>query len=154
MKPGKRTDHCERMKAVEREYQVAELAREALEDAITRHSDLLTAGGLEAVDLRTYRNKLHDTDFMRLFFAEFETGLKDYLKNGLNEDPRTRIMDVIHSVSARHRGVIDAWRINVHAARRYRNHLIHEEDAEAAPMGLMDARRYFGRFFGCVPETW
>jgi len=128
VKPGKKTDRCERMKAVEREYQVAELAREALEDTLTRHSGLLTAGGLTAVDLRTYQTKLHDTYFIRLF-AEFETGLKDYWKNGLNEDPRTRIMDVINSVTARHRGIIDAWRINVHAVRRYRNHLIHEEDA-------------------------
>jgi hypothetical protein len=153
VRPGKKTDRSERMKAVEREYQVAELAREALEDALARHSGLLTAGRLTVVDLRTYRNKLHDTYFIRLF-AEFETGLKDYWKNGLNEDPRTRIMDVIDSVTARHRGIIDAWRINVHAARRYRNHLIHEEDAEAVPVTVTDARRYLGRFFGCLPENW
>ena len=33
------------MKAIEREYEVAELARKALEDALTQHSDLLTAEG-------------------------------------------------------------------------------------------------------------
>jgi hypothetical protein len=152
VRPGKKTDRCERMKAVEREYQVAELAREALEDALTRHSGLLTAGGLTAVDLRTYRNKLQDTYFIRLF-AEFETGLKDYWKNGLNEDPRTRIMDVIDSVTARHR-ITDAWRINVHAARQYRNHLIHEEDAKAETVTVTAARSDLGKFFGRLPENW
>ena len=153
MKPGKKTDRCGRIKAVEREYQVAELARDALEDALTHHSGLLTAGGLTAVDLRTYRSKLHDTYFIRLF-AEFETGLKDYWTKGLGKDPRTRIMDVIDSVAAKHPRIIDAWRINVHAARRYRNHLIHEEDAEAVSVTVTDARRYLGRFFGCLPENW
>src|SRR4051812_14885286 len=101
------------MKAVEREYGVAEVARKALEDALTQHSGLLTAEGLTVVDLRTYRSKLHDTYFIRLF-AEFETGLKDYWKNGLAEEPQIRVMDVINSVKARHRGISDAWRINVH----------------------------------------
>ena len=45
MRLGKKTDRCEGMKAIEREYEVAELARKALEDALTQHSDLLTAEG-------------------------------------------------------------------------------------------------------------
>lgn len=152
MKPGKKTDRSERMKSVEREYEVAEMARGALEEAIIRHSSLLTNSGLTVVDLRIYQSKLHDTYFIRLF-AEFETGLKDYWKNGLGEDPKTRIMDVISSIGARHR-ILDAWRINVHAARKYRNRLIHEEDAEGDPVTLTEARRYLGRFFGCLPENW
>ena len=152
MKPGKKTERSERMKAVEREYGVAEMASLALEEALTRDSGLLTGRGLTAVDLRTYRGKLHDTYFIRLF-AEFETGLKDYWKHGLGEDQTTRIMDVIASVGSRHR-IQDAWLINVHAARKYRNRLIHEEDAEGDPLGLTEARRYLGRFFGCLPDDW
>jgi hypothetical protein len=152
VKPGKKTDRSERMKSVEREYGVAEMARAALEEALSQHSGLLTAKGLNVVDLRTYRSKLHDTYFIRLF-AEFETGLKDYWKNGLGEDAKTRIMDVITSVGARHR-IIDAWRINVHAARKYRNRLVHEEDAEGDPVTLVEARRYLGRFFGYLPDNW
>lgn len=152
MKPGKKTERSERMKSVEREYQIAETALAALEEALTQHSGLLTAKGLSVADLRTYRGKLQETYFIRLF-AEFETGLKDYWKNGLHEDPQTRIMDVITSVGARHR-ILDAWRINTHAARKYRNRLIHEEDAESDPMNLTDARRYLGRFFGSLPDDW
>ena len=152
MKPGKKTDRSERMKSVEREYQVAEMARAALEEALTRDSGLLTAGGLTVVDLRTYRSKLHDTYFIRLF-AEFETGLKDYWKHGLGKDPGTRIMDVIDSVGAKHR-VLEANRINVHAARKWRNRLIHEEDAEGESITLTEARRYLGRFFSSLPDNW
>ena len=152
MKPGKKTDRSERMKSVEREYQVAEMARAVLEEALIQDSGLLTAKGLTVVDLRQYRGKLHDTYFIRLF-AEFETGLKDYWKNGLGENPGTRIMDVITSVGAKRR-ILDAWRINVHAARKYRNKLIHEEDAEGNAVTLTEARRYLGRFFGCLPDNW
>jgi hypothetical protein len=152
LKPGKKTDRAERMKSIEREYQVAELAIAALEETLTQQSGLLTARGLTVVDLRVYRDKLHGTYLIRLF-AEFETGLKDYWKNGLGEDPKTRIMDVITSVGARRR-ILDAWCINVHAARKYRNRLIHEEDAEGDPVTLTEARRYPGRFFGCLPDDW
>ena len=152
MKPGKKTERSERMKAVEREYQVAEKARDALEKARTHPSALLTAERLSVVDLRAYRSKLQDTYFIRLF-AEFETGLKDYWKHGLGEDPKTRIMDVIASVGARHR-VGDAIRINVHVARKWRNRLIHDEDAEGESITLAEARRYLGRFFGSLPDNW
>ena len=152
MKPGKKTERSERMKSVEREYQVAERARAALEKALVTHSDLLTSSGLDSIDLRTYQNRLQDTYFIRLF-AEFETGLKDYWKNGLKGNPSTRIMDVIASVGARHR-IPDEMRINVHAARKYRNTLIHEEDAQSEPITLADARRYLGKYFGRIPDDW
>ena len=152
MKPGKKTDRAERMKSVEREYQIAEMARAALEDALVKHSGLLTARGLTVADLRVYRSKLHDTYFIRLF-AEFETGLKDYWTNGLENDQKTRIMDVIDSVcSSRH--IEDKWRINVHAARKFRNRLIHEDTAEADPVTLNKARGDLGRFFGRLPNDW
>lgn len=152
MKPGKKTDRSERMKAVEREHRTAELARAALEDALALDSGLLTDSGLTAADLRAWKGKLEDTYFIRLF-AEFETGLKDYWKNGLGKDPMIRIMDVINSIGSRHR-VLNAYRVNVHAARKYRNRLIHEEDADADPVALIAARRDLGRFFGHLPDDW
>lgn len=152
MKLGKKSDRSERMKSVEREYGVAEMALAELEVALVKNSALLTAGGLSIADLRAYRAKLQDTYFIRLF-AEFETGLKDYWKNGLGEKPQTRIMDVIDSVSSKH-SVLDTWRFNAHATRKYRNRLIHEEDADGDEVTLIEARRYLGKFFGCLPDDW
>lgn len=128
------------------------MAREALEQALLSDPGLLTAGGLTTVDLRTYQRMLHDTYFIRLF-AEFETGLRDYWKNGLRRRSEARMMDLINSIHSRHR-ILDAYVINVHAARRWRNRLVHEEDAEGEPVTLTDARRSFGRFFGFLPDDW
>jgi hypothetical protein len=100
VRPGKKTDRSDRIKSVERQYFVAERARESLEAALKAHSALLTGIGLNAADLQAFKSNLLDTYFIRLF-AEFETAIKDYWKNGLNEDPRTRIMDVIDSLAAR-----------------------------------------------------
>jgi hypothetical protein len=140
------------MKAVERECQVAQMAIGALEKALAKDPSILTAVGLSAVDLRGCRERLLDTYFIRLF-AEFETGIRDYWKYGLNEESTTRIMDVMESISARQR-IVDAYRINAHAARRWRNRLVHEEDAEGEPVALTEGRRYLSRFFAWLPDNW
>ena len=152
MRPGKKTDRSERVKSVERQYFVAEKARESLETALKAHSALLTGIGLSAADLWAFKSNLLDTYFIRLF-AEFETAIKDYWKNGLNEDPRTRIMDVIDSLAARRR-VLDAVRVNVHAARKWRNKLVHEDDTDAIEVELTSARSSFGRYLGFLPDDW
>jgi hypothetical protein len=152
VRPGKKTDRAERVKSVERQYYVAETARESLEAALRAHPTLLTGIGLDAADLRAFKSNLLDTYFIRLF-AEFETAIKDYWKNGLGEDPGTRIMDVIDSLAARRR-VLDAVRVNVHAARKWRNMLVHEDDTDATRVELTSARRSFGKFLGFLPDDW
>ncbi len=152
MRPGKKTDRAERVKSVERQYFVADKARESLEVALNAHSALLTQIGLSAADLHAFKSKLLDTYFIRLF-AEFETAIKDYWKNGLNEDPRTRIMDVIDSLAARRR-VLDSVRVNVHAARKWRNKLVHEDDSDAIEVEITRARSSFGKFLGFLPDDW
>ena len=152
MRPGKKTERSERVKSVERQYLVAEQARRALESSLRDQPALLTAEGLRAVDLAAFRSNLLDTYFIRLF-AEFETAIKDYWRNGLDENPRVRIMDVIDALASR-RKVADATRTNVHAARRWRNKLVHDDDADGTPVELSACRRYFGRFLGFLPDDW
>jgi len=152
VKPGKKTDRSERVKSVERQYFVAEKARETLEAALKAHSALLTGIGLDAADLSAFKSNLLDTYFIRLF-AEFETAIKDCWKNGLNQDPRTRIMEVIDSLASR-RKVLDSVRVNVHAARKWRNRLVHEDDTDATQVELPSARSSFGRFLGFLPDNW
>ena len=86
-------------------------------------------------------------------FAEFETGLRDYWTNGLQRNPDTRVRDLIESLAAS-RTILDAVRTNAHAVRKYRNRLVHEEDAVADPLGIKDARGYLCRYFGFLPENW
>ena len=139
------------MKSVERQYFVAEMARESLETALRAHSALLTGIGLNAADLRAFKSNLLDTYFIRLF-AEFETAIKDYWKNGLNEDPRTRVMDVIDSLAARRR-VLDSVRMNVHATRKWRNKLVHEDDTDASEVELTAPEARSASFLVSCPMT-
>ncbi len=131
---------------------MADKARETLENALKAHSALLTGIGLDAADLRAFKSNLLDTYFIRLF-AEFETGIKDNWKNGLKEDPRTRIMDVIDSLASSRR-VLDSVRLNVHAARKWRNRPVHEDDRDATQVELSSARSSFGKFLGFLPDDW
>jgi hypothetical protein len=154
--PGKKTERAERMKAVEREYQVATMSLAVLEEALRKQSDILNLQDLSMADLKNFRNKLEDTYFVRLF-AEFESGLRDYWKNGLGKDQEergnTRVTDVVTSIGARLH-ILDSFRINAHATRKWRNKLVHDEDAEATQLTLAEGRRNLGRFFGCLPENW
>jgi hypothetical protein len=67
VRPGKKSDRAERVKTVERQYLVAEKARETLEAALKAQSGLLTGIGLDAADLSAFKSNLLDTYFIRLF---------------------------------------------------------------------------------------
>jgi hypothetical protein len=124
----------------------------ALAEALESNPALLRLNDLEAVDLRRFRDKLPATYFIRLF-AEFETAVREYWIKGLGKDSQIRFRDMIESVASR-QPIDDDWVKAVQAARKYRNSLIHEEDAESIPMALADARRSFGRYLGRLPDDW
>ena len=152
MKPGKCVDRIERMKGVEREYQVATMAKEVLIEGLGQDTTMLTKKGLHQADLNSLQANLEATYLVRLF-AEFETGLKDYWKNGLTKNSRTGVRDIIESLSSRFK-ILDAAKTNAHAVRKYRNRLVHEEDADGEPVDLKNARGYLCRFFGFLPSDW
>jgi hypothetical protein len=152
MKPGKCVERIERLRAVEREYQVAIAATEILLEALHRDPALLASRMLKHSDLQSFQTRLQATYLIRMF-AEFETGLKDYWKNGQGKNPMAGIRDVIQSIAS-HRAVGDIVRLNAHAVRKYRNQLVHEEDAEADEVPIEAARRHLSRFFGYLPPDW
>jgi hypothetical protein len=152
MRPGKQVDRIERLRAVEREHEVAIVASKALIDHLDHNPRLLAAAGLQRADLSAFQSRLEATYLIRLF-AEFETGLRDYWKNGLNRDSWSPVRDMIDSLASRHR-VSDAFRVSAHAVRKYRNALIHEEDAETNIVSLSRARRSLCRFTGFLAPDW
>lgn len=152
MKPGKCVDRIERMRAVEREFDVAVMAGDALDEALQHNTALLTTAGLHLADFKSLRATLEATFIIRLF-AEFETGIRDYWNKGLHRSPRARIRDIVESLASRRR-ILDAIKINVHAVRRYRNRLVHEEDADADLVSIEEARGSLCRFFGYLPGDW
>ena len=152
MRPGKCRTRIERMKSVEREYQIAIASSDALTEALRRTPSLLTDRGLVRADLDAQVENLASTYLIRLF-AEFETGLRDYwatLKNRKKNIPGRGMIDSLSSA----RIVDDRIRQNVHAVRKYRNSLVHEDDSQADPVGITEARRSLCLFFGRLPDHW
>jgi uncharacterized protein YutE (UPF0331/DUF86 family) len=149
MRPGKCRTRIERMKSVEREYQIAIASSDALTEALRRTPSLLTEQGLVRADLDAQIENLALTYLIRLF-AEFETGLRDYwaaLKNKKKNIPGRGMID---SLSSTHT-IDDKTRQNVHAVRKYRNSLVHEDDFQADPVSIPEARRSLCLFFGHLP---
>lgn len=150
MRAGKCVERIERMRAIEREHDVATLANDVFLEVLGQDSALLQRHGLSQSDFKTLKSNLEITFLIRLF-AEFETGLKDYWKNGMQKNPKARIVNVIGSIASR-RKIPDPARLNAHAVRRFRNMLVHEEDSDAESVEIRSARGYLCRFFGHLPE--
>jgi hypothetical protein len=152
MKKGKRLDRIERIKAVEREYQVAVVARNSLMTALQKDPSTLTNEGLEHADFLALRNNLDSTYLIRIF-AEFEAGLRQYWKQHRERSTVPKVASLIRSISAR-RDVHHRDMTNVDRVRRYRNKLIHDEDSEAHAAEVGEARKFLCVFFGKLPEDW
>jgi hypothetical protein len=75
MRKGRRLDRIERMKSVEREYQVAIVARDTLIAALQSDPSTLTNEDLEYADFLALRKNLASTYLIRLF-AEFERAVE------------------------------------------------------------------------------
>ncbi len=137
------------MISVEREYKVALLARGTLVEALNVVPNLLTDQGLEKIDLDSLRENLELTYVIRLF-AEFETGMLDYWKIGLGKRTKPGASALIDSLSSKHK-ILAASRI----IRKYRNKLVHEEDAQDAPtVNILAARIFLCKYFSSLPPDW
>jgi hypothetical protein len=152
MSTGKRDRRIERNKAVEREFRIAITASEALAAALRNNPSLLKGESLGQADWRNLQTNLEATFLVRLF-AEFETGLRDAWVTFFSPSPTTPVRDVISSIGVK-RGVPETVQANVHAVRRYRNSLVHEEDSAMQPVGLDRARSYLCTFFSRLPPDW
>jgi hypothetical protein len=140
------------MKDVEREYAVATISRDTMIEALKKDPSLLTKKNLNQADLDRLNENLSSTYLIRIF-AEFETGLRAFWKTQRSRKPSIPVRDMIDSVSSK-RNVEDVIRIDAHIVRKYRNSLVHDEDAEAEFVEIGTARKFLCKFFGRLPETW
>lgn len=152
MKSGKCLARIVRIKAIEKEHQVALVARDTLSMILKKHPSRLTDHGLEQAHLDAFRDNLDATYLIRVF-AEFETGLRDYWKQLPKKRPNARVSDMIRSISSS-RKIDFQIMANVEVVRKYRNRLVHEEDSEAEGVEVREARKSLCLFFGRLPENW
>jgi hypothetical protein len=139
-----------RIKSVEREYVVARLAADRL-DQHTRENPEVLKGDLRLRDVGMVIDRLEGTYLLRLF-AEFETALRHYLRAFRIKAPNNA-EPLINKVRDRaHIANDDA--LKVHAVRRYRNNLIHDDAAPAPPVTIRVATKDLGTFLACLQRYW
>jgi hypothetical protein len=148
----KRQARLDRMKAVEREFDVARLASRFFHQIVSRNPALLHGENLSPADARAFANNLEASYLIRLF-AEFETGIRDLWTKKLKRKDQTRTYDIVQSLAAKYL-IPNDDRDNVHAVREYRNTLVHEHSEESDPVDFRDARKYLCTYFSRLPLTW
>jgi len=140
-----------RIKAVEREYQAMVFAARHTLMAV-RHDSTLLRGDIRTRDMEHASGRLEATYIIRLF-AEFEAGLRTFLRRSRSRQPPSRTRDLTESVAARCR-IPDEQREKVHAVREYRNSLLHERAGDIAPIPIADARSHLCSFFSFLARYW
>ncbi|HEX5269184.1 MAG TPA: hypothetical protein VFW33_01790 [Gemmataceae bacterium] len=149
---SKRLARIERMRGVEREYQVAQVAVDLLKSALRADPSLLAARQLKRAHLELLVAQLEPTYFVRLY-SEFEAGLRDVWASHFKKKRRPHAEQLIDALTSRQR-VSDDYRRKVHTVRKYRNVLVHEGADETVPVALGRARSFLCTFFSFMPEDW
>jgi hypothetical protein len=96
-------------------------------------------------------DRLEGTYLVRVF-AEFEQGLRNYLRAFRIRVPRNaeslinRVRDRAH--------IADETANSVHAVRLYRNTLIHDDADPVPPVSMREATRSLGTFMGWLQRYW
>jgi hypothetical protein len=147
MATQRRREWLERIRAVEREFLVARKAVDDFLSAIRSGGTNRLPANTKLRDVEAMSDNLEGTYLIRLF-AAFESGLRSYWRAVRKRKTKPGTEQLIDSVASS-RNIPDDVTDTVHQVRRYRNSLVHEENAEAAPITLSVARgslcTYFAR---------
>ncbi|MBX9790918.1 MAG: hypothetical protein K2Y37_18525 [Pirellulales bacterium] len=108
--------------------------------------------GLELRDIRRAVEHIEGTYIIRLF-AEFETGLRSFLTALRGHPVRIRVEHLIDSVATKRRIPYDLI-AGAHAAREYRNTLVHEREEAVEPIAIRTIRSFLCSYFDRLPEDW
>jgi hypothetical protein len=142
----------ERIRAVEREYEVAVIAAEGLDARLRSNPSALVEGRLTYGDYQNFRDNLETTYLIRLF-AEFEAGLRHAWEVAFHRTTSPRMRDLIDSVAAQC-SISQNWCDHAHDVRKYRNTLVHDGGDDGQAIGLREACRDLCRFFSQLPHDW
>jgi len=148
--PQNRFDWHERIKAIEREYRSVRMAVDRLLEQAAHKPDVLGKGARPA-DLLSADENLQGTYLIRMF-AEFETALRSYWAT-IKPNARIQAEALINNIGTKRSipvSVINA----THAARMWRNSLVHHRDEENSDMTIERARHQLATFLARLPITW
>jgi len=141
----------QRIKSVEREYYAARFSVDRALGQVRADPTILT-GDLRVREIERTADFLEGTYIMRLF-AEFESGLRLYLRLVRKRRPPSKTEDLLNSVASR-RGIPNAQLRKAHQVRNLRNYLVHERHENYEVMTIKDARVQLCYYFSFLPRNW
>lgn len=147
-----RERRLQRLRAVQREFETAAVAIDALGARFKVDPSALASYGLTKRDFHKLQQNLEATYLVRLF-AEFETTLRSAWTHAFHRVSHPRITDLHNSIAAR-RSIPERWLDAVHEVRVYRNSIVHEDSDKASPVAIPDACNRLCRFLSQLPARW
>lgn len=148
----KRDLRISRIRAVEREYRIAVIAAELLNQQLTSDPSFLDLDDLRFRDAAIHRQNLETTYCIRLF-AEFETGLREAWRHAYGRPSHPKTSNLLEAIATRC-AMPQPWFDQVDKVREYRNSLVHDESATGVMIPLGEAARRLCRFFSALPPDW
>jgi hypothetical protein len=139
-----------RIKAVEREFKMAWLALERLQQQAQDDPDVLIAE-MRFRDIDTVLDRLEGTYLVRLF-SEFETALRKFLR-AKKLRPPNKAEGLVNKVRDRAR-VPDEHTDDVHKVREYRNTLVHDVLEPTESVTMREATKYCSTFLSWLQRSW
>jgi hypothetical protein len=139
-----------RIKAVEREYALAQLAIDRFRQHTVVDPSLL-AENQRIRDIDIVLQRLEGTYLVRLF-SEFETALRHYLIAKKFRKP-TQTRALIDAVRSRV-DIPEKLTEPVHKVRHYRNSLVHDVEETVDPVTLREATKNCSTFLSWLQRTW
>jgi hypothetical protein len=139
-----------RIKAVEREYNIARLAVDRLE-LHAEDDPRVLPGDLRFRDIGAASIRLEGTYMVRLF-SEFETALRHFLRAKKLRVP-TNAEPLVNKTRDKV-GISNDDAKNVHLVRAYRNTLVHDRLEPVPPVSIRTATKYLSTFLSWLQRSW
>lgn len=149
--PPKRKFWIDRIKEAWKEFIVATLASQLIDEHLRDEPRVLRSLLIERRDVERYRGELESTYLIRVY-AAFEAGLRDAWRHrfGRKTYPKMEVLiDCVRDLC----GVPLELAESVHEVREYRNDVVHDTGT-APPVPLDSARHRLCAYFSRLPLDW
>lgn len=141
----------ERIESVYRESLAAAVAVDLLGIRLRAEPSFLASRGLKIRAFRDLENHLDATYLIRLF-AEYESTLRSYWRDGLRLETVPRTKDLMDAIAAR-RGIGRDLLEHVHNVREFRNSLVHEDHGSEAAVSLEESQQRLRSYLARLPNS-
>lgn len=150
--PAKSSKWAERIKDVEREFRVAQLAARLLHARLVADPSALRPARLRRRDADRFEAQLEPTYLVRLY-AEFEAGLREAWRRSFGRATFPKMEILIDRVAALRDIPPDLVRA-VHQGRAFRNDIVHDVRDGVTPIPIDKARGCLCSYISRLPLDW